>query len=208
MFELNNLNNKFLAMRNLLSLLATLIILSGCSTSKFDYQSAYRFSHYDYRSSDKQVQESIPVEQQNQSPYQENPVAEPVSADDASLALLASIKPVTTPVPSIPSDIHLSNHASNVLVASKVKEYANAPKHEKKLIRKKAKEDFKVLRQQMKEAKKDATAQDIVFNRKMFIGAIILAAGILIAILASGSVGAVTIIVGIGLMAWGLIEQV
>ena len=71
------------------------------------------------------------------------------------------------------------------------------------------KEEFKTLRTEVKKAKKEAEQNDITFNQKMYIGLVVLGAGILIAILASGAgaLGAVTIIVGIGLIAWGFIEQ-
>ena len=190
-------------MRIILSLLATLLVLSNCSTGKFDYQTAYKFSHYDYKSGQTEVEDPISLDQQNQFQSQEQE-----KVINGSVELLASIKPVTSPVPSIPSDINLSNYATAESAASMADQYKSASKQEKKLIRKKVKLDFKSLRQQMRIAKKDAANQDIVFNRKMWIGAIILGSGILIAILASGEIGAVAIIVGIALLAWGLIEQV
>ena len=210
MFELNNLSNKFLAMRNLLSFLAAILVLSSCSSSKFDYQTAYRFSHYDYQSVNAEVEENIPAAEQMQImvPTQENQHVEPLSHHNQSIALLASIKPVTSAIQSLPSDGKLKNYVAREPVTYMADGYTNASKQEKKLIRKKVKLDFKTLRLHMKKAKKDATSQDVVFNRKMFIGAIILGAGILTAILASGEIGAVAIIVGIALLAWGLIEQV
>ena len=197
-------------MRIILSLLATLLVLSNCSTSKFDYQTAYKFSHYDYKPGQTKVEDPISLEQQNQFQSQEREklITGSVIPSRTSLALLASTKPVTSPVPSIPSDINLSNFATTESAASMADQYKSASKQERKLIRKKVKLDFKSLRLQMKKAKKDATSQDVVFNRKMWIGAIILGAGILTAILASGEIGAIAIIVGIALLAWGLIEQV
>ena len=130
-----------------------------------------------------------------------------IQKPDLAIPLVASSKPYTEAVKVIPPDLTLVNHG-NIQQATYTKQYVNASKQEKKLIRKNVKRDFKTLRQQMKIAKKDAANQDIVFNRKMWIGAIILGAGILIAILAHGGIGAVAIIVGIGLLAWGLIEQV
>jgi hypothetical protein len=63
----------------------------------------------------------------------------------------------------------------------------------------------KELLKEIKEVKKaDATK---AMNQKIFIGIVIAGAGIVIAILASGGLGAVAIIVGVGLIAWGIIEQ-
>ena len=124
---------------------------------------------------------------------------------------LASLKPVSETSNILPSDKALkemgkSNSKSSLVT---MESYQNASKAEQKAIRQQVKQEYKELKKQVKQAKKakeDAT-QDIAFNRKMMIGAIVLGAGILVAILASGAVGAVTIIVGIGLIAWGMIEQ-
>jgi hypothetical protein len=195
-------------MRKLLSLIVATLILAGCSTSKFDYQTAYKFSKYDYQSKHQSVPELITPQAEDSS--LEAPGLnqhEPIQRYDQPIALVASTKPYTEAVKAIPPDFSLVDH-KNIQQANYSNHYANASKQEKKLIRNKVKRDFKTLRQQMRMAKKDAANQDIVFNRKMWIGAIILGAGILIAILAHGGIGAVAIIVGIGLLAWGLIEQV
>jgi 23S rRNA A1618 N6-methylase RlmF len=78
-----------------------------------------------------------------------------------------------------------------------------------KEIRKEEKRAHKEVKKQLvKEIKEVKKAKDSeAMNRKVYIGIIIAAAGIVIAILASGGVGAVAIIVGVGLIAWGLIEQ-
>ena len=160
-------------------LMVLLVLAASCSTSKFDYNTAYKFSHHNY-------QKATPV---------------------AEVEPLASLKPVNQSNLVLPSDKALRDIAktapSKVIT---VESYKNASKAEKKAIRKQVKQEYKQLRKQVKEAKEDAT-EDMVFNQKMLIGAIVLGAGILIAILASGSVGAVAIIVGIGLIAWGMIEQ-
>ncbi|TRX55989.1 hypothetical protein FNH22_17665 [Fulvivirga sp. M361] len=70
---------------------------------------------------------------------------------------------------------------------------------EKKVLIKEVKEDIKAL----KKAKKEASIE----NKKVYAGIIIAAAGLLIAILASGALGGLAIIVGIALIAWGLIED-
>lgn len=172
-------------MKGLFTLLVVLILAAGCSSSKFDYQTAYKFSHTQY------------VKEQGQ---QQQLVFQP----------LASLKPVMETPSTLPSDKALLDlAATGKTKAVTVEYYNNASKEDKKAIRKQVRQEYKTLRKQVKEAKqvKEDAAQDFVFNKKMMIGAIILGAGILVAILASGPVGAVGIIVGIALMAWGLIEQ-
>jgi len=76
-------------------------------------------------------------------------------------------------------------------------------KEEVKLSKKElkaAKKEFK------KELKKDLKNRQVT-NQKIWIGIVVAVAGILVSILASGSIGAVAIIVGIGFIVWGLIEQ-
>lgn len=173
-------------MKKLCYLFTLLVVAASCSTSKFDYHTAYKFSHQTYHKTTPKLE------------------VKPV----------ASLKPVSETFSTLPSDkalkeIGKSNAASNTVT---LESYENASKAERKAIRKQVKQEYKELRKQVKQAKKakeDAT-QDMVFNRKMMIGAIVLGAGILIAILVSGSggaIGAVAIIVGIGLIAWGMIEQ-
>jgi len=66
----------------------------------------------------------------------------------------------------------------------------------------------KELKAAKKELKRDLKHQNKkISNQKIWIGVVIGVAGILVSILASGSVGAIAIIVGIGFIAWGLIEQ-
>ena len=72
---------------------------------------------------------------------------------------------------------------------------------EKKELHKVQKQLKKDLR---REVKKEARQ---IKNQKIWIGVVIGVAGLLISILASGSIGAIAIIVGIGFIAWGLIEQ-
>ena len=171
-------------MRKISSFLITALVLTSCSSSKFDYQTAYKFSHI---SNEKQIQGEVQNRQ--------------------SIDPLASIGPKILSPTALPSDIAL-NETNSVETADKfLQQYQNASKQEKKKLRKQVKQEYKLLRKEVKEAKQEAQTQDIVFNKKMYIGAVILAAGILVAILASGGVGAVGIIVGIALIAWGFIEQ-
>lgn len=73
-----------------------------------------------------------------------------------------------------------------------------SPKEKKEVIRE-VERDIKEL----KKAKKKASIE----NRKVYSGIIIAAAGLLVAILVSGTLGGLGILVGIVLIAWGLIEE-
>lgn len=170
-------------MKKLLFFLGASLLISSCTSSRFDYQTAYKFSYI------------------NQ-PQQQKPPTEILE-----VPLVASAKSLTgLPPVQLPQEIsvqpQLDSDATNFMES-----YENASKKEKRVIRKKVKEDFRTLRKEYKKAKQEAVAQDIVFNKKMYIGLVIFAAGLLVAILASGPVGAIGIIVGIGLIAWGFIEQ-
>ena len=166
-------------MKNVLLIVGGIFIVAACSTSKFDYNTAYKFSHYKYQKS-----ELAPVEP------------------------LASIGPVHSIGSHMPSDKAIKALASSSGATTAFMEhYKNASKQEKKAIRQQVKEQYKSLRKEVKEAKKEAATKDVHFNKKMYIGLVVFGAGIIIAILASGAFGAVAIIVGIGLIAWGFIEQ-
>ena len=175
-------------MKYLFFLLGGCLLISSCATSKFDYQTAYKFSYINQQTptltADEQMQKLAMVDQ-----------------------LTVSTKPVKSPVQvGLPDKIVIQSNA--VASASNLMEtYENASKAEKRVLRKQVKEDYKTLRKEYQKAKKEAAAKDIVFNKKMYIGLIVFAAGLLVAILASGPVGAIGIIVGIGLIAWGFIEQ-
>ena len=79
-----------------------------------------------------------------------------------------------------------------------------ALKQEQKAMRKELKKE---LKDQVAEIKKVSREQDMSPDRKIYIGLIIGAAGLVVALLASSSIGGLAIIVGVGLIAWGLIEQ-
>ncbi|MEM9389042.1 MAG: hypothetical protein AAGA02_01135 [Bacteroidota bacterium] len=79
------------------------------------------------------------------------------------------------------------------------KEVLKLPARQRIKVLKEVKKDIKAL----KKVKKDKSIE----NRKVYVGIIIALAGLVIAILASGAIGALGIIVGVVLIAWGLIEQ-
>ena len=70
---------------------------------------------------------------------------------------------------------------------------------EKRALIKEVKKDIKGL--------KKAEKKDSIENRKVYAGIIIALAGLLVAILVSGTLGGLGILVGIVLIAWGLIEE-
>lgn len=168
--------------RSLTIRLLTCIVLfsSACSSSKFDYNTAYKFSTYKYQKS---------------------------SSLETPLEPIASLEPMTTPRSHIPSDRAIRQQTAERVISDFQENYAKASKQEKKAMRKDIKAQLKQVRQDMKAAKKDSQQQDVHFNKKMYVGVVVLLAGIVVAILASGTVGALAIIVGVALIAWGFIEQ-
>lgn len=167
-------------MKHILLIVVGVIFITACSTSRFDYQTAYKFSHYNYEKS-----------------------------ESAAVEPLASISPVLPIRYHLPADQAIKDLTapSSDATANFVEHYKNASKQEKRAIRQQVKQEYKTLRREVKQAKMEATNKDVHFNQKMYIGLVVFGAGILIAILASGAFGAVAIIVGIGLIAWGFIEQ-
>ena len=156
-----------------------LLVASACSTSKFDYNSAYKFSTYNYQKVEKPQ------------------VVEPI----------ASISPQISENEVIPSDLALRQHSLEHTIADFKESYAAASKTEKKQMRKDIKRQLKEVKRDMKQAEKEARQNDVYFNKKMYVGLVVLLAGIVVAILASGPIGALAIIVGVALIAWGFIEQ-
>ncbi len=156
-----------------------LLVASACSTSKFDYKSAYKFSTYNYNKVEK--------------PQQVEPIA--------------SIAPQISQNVAMPSDLALRQHSLEHTIADFKASYAKATKAEKKQMRKDIKRQLKEVKRDMKQAEKEAKQNDVYFNKKMYVGLVVLLAGIVVAILASGPIGALAIIVGVALIAWGFIEQ-
>ena len=81
-----------------------------------------------------------------------------------------------------------------------------------KQIRKEEKRAHKAVKKQLIRELKDikkVNGQEATqaMNQKIFIGLVVAAAGIVVAILASPGLGSVAIIIGVGLIAWGIIEQ-
>ncbi len=166
--------------RSICLFMVILTLASSCTSSKFDFNTAYKFDHYQYQEAPK-------------------PVAAP--------ELVASIKPVLTPQQHLPSDLSIVERGAQQTVVKFQEQYRSASKEQRKVMRKEIKQQFKQVRKDLKVAKKEQQQKDVYFNKKMYIGLVLLLAGIVVAILASGPVGALVIIIGVGLIAWGFIEQ-
>jgi len=110
-------------------------------------------------------------------------------------------------IPSIKAIVQ--EHKANV---EEIKKTDADQKEIAKEIRKEEKRAHKAVKKQLVRELKDIKKVDgqeatKAMNQKIFIGIVVAAAGIIVAILASGTLGAVAIIVGVGLIAWGIIEQ-
>lgn len=177
------------------------LILCSCSTSKFDYQTAYRFKYQQ-----EQQERQHTGEQQDQVQVLGPSLAE--ASDGTQEQVPEQLEVSLKPAAKVATSAYADQVVMDQGVAPMTKESFDAlSKTEKRVIRQQAKEDLKSLKMQVKKAKQEAATKDVVFNKKMYIGLVIFAAGLLVAILASGPIGAIGIIVGIGLIAWGFIEQ-
>ncbi len=163
--------------------------LFACSSSKFDYQSAYKFSHHNY-------QKSTPGDINH--------------SEDAPVQALASADPDFGPVPvSRPqiAFVKTENDAATSVDVSNKRNITKLTREEKKAFKQDIKRQLRKISQERKLAKKESGKKAAQMNRKIYTGLIIAGAGIVVAILASGTVGGLAIIVGVALIAWGLIEQ-
>ena len=179
------------------------LFLGACASSKFNYKDAYKFSHYDYNKkaetetlADKQalVQEETKPKSENSIDFSE--AEQPLASTEDRVA--------DEPTP----EKAIQKLADKLETHQKAKKdpKVRLSKEEKKNFRKEVKQDFKEIKQQVKELKQEE-AKNVSMNQKVYIGIIIALAGLVIAILASTGIGALAIIVGVGLIAWGLIEQ-
>ncbi|MEJ2005398.1 MAG: hypothetical protein P8X57_10625 [Cyclobacteriaceae bacterium] len=110
-------------------------------------------------------------------------------------------------IPSIKAIVE--EHKSNV---EEIRNSEADQKEISKQIRKEEKRAHKEVKKQLVRELKDIKKVNDhdaskAMNQKIFIGIVVAAAGIIVAILASGSLGAIAIIIGVGLIAWGIIEQ-
>jgi uncharacterized membrane protein len=130
-----------------------------------------------------------------------------VTAEAPETAVATTNKNMIARLAAIPSVKKIvEEHKENI---EKLKERETNQKTLEKEIRKEEKRAQKEVKKQLIKEIKDVkgTEDKEAMNQKIFIGIVIAAAGIIIAILASSGLGAVAIIVGVGLIAWGIIEQ-
>lgn len=163
--------------------------LLSCSSSKIHYQSAYKFSHYNYQ---KPVVNPLPL------------------SENQPIELLASnspnIDPVALSLPKITfQKVENAEGASDRIHAKSVK--GKLTKEEKRAFKKDIRQKVKKVLKERKVLKKEAKNNKSAMNRKVYTGLIIAAGGLVVAILASGTIGGLAIIVGVVLIAWGLIEE-
>lgn len=164
--------------------------LFACSSSKFNYQDAYKFSHPNYQS-----------DQSTVASVEEAPFFEPLASTNPDLDPVITTRPVIV--------LH-KTQATNAAVPAKAltpEAMSTLSSKERKAFKQNIRHELKQAIKAQKTLRKEAKNKKSAMNRKVYAGLIIAGAGLIIAILASGSLGALAIIVGVGLIAWGLIEQ-
>ena len=170
----------------------TLMIILGlglfaCSSSKFRYQDAYQFSNYNY-------QKSPPVTGQDQ-------YFEPLASTNPDF------NPVTPPHPklAIPKMDVREAYPAEKLPLKQTK--SKLTRKEKKAFKQNIRHQLKEVLKEKKALKKEAKNKKAAMNRKVYSGLIVAGAGLIVAILVSGTIGGLAIIIGVALIAWGLIEE-
>ena len=162
--------------------------LFACSSSKFKYREAYKFSNYNY--------------QKAQEPAEDNA--------DLNFEPLASASPDLGPAITTRSQITFPKTAQATSL-SKPAPPKQAPakltRKEKKVVKQNIRHQLKEVLKEQKILRKEAKNKKTAMNRKVYSGLIIAGAGIVVAILVSGTIGGLAIIVGVALIAWGLIEE-
>ncbi len=142
-------------------------------------------------------------------PEKEEIIASPAQPDKEKV-MASTDKKVIRQLAEIPSiKAIVAEHKANVQeIKNSESNHAELQKQIKKEEKRARKEVKKQLVRELKDIKKvhgqEATN---AMNQKIFIGIVVAAAGIVVAILASGGLGSVAIIIGVGLIAWGIIEQ-
>ena len=190
-------------MKRIYIALLTSLFLGACASSKFNYKDAYKFSHYDYnKKSATEVVDNTDINLSEQSEKAFDPQKVGIEED-----------PTTASIVDRPAELP-NAEASIQKLAEKVQAHKEAQKNpkvslskeDKRAFKKEVKRDFKDVKNQLKQLKQEE-AKNVSMNQKIYIGIIIAVAGLVIAILASTGIGALAIIVGVVLIAWGLIEQ-
>jgi len=166
--------------------------LSSCSTSKFNYKSAYKFSHYNYHKSDQSINFSNARDEQ----------------------VFVSLKPLK-PYPITPSVSVLENLDYSVkknIASESLKDVKHKlSKTEKRELRRKLKKEIKQIKSELKvESLKSIESAQAGegMNEKIFIGILVGGAGLILLILKVASpLGVLALVAGLGLIVWGFIEK-
>lgn len=188
-------------------LLFCLLILGGSFACSPQYSA--HFSNKPFYSEktvaiDKEAKEPVAQETETSDIIVQPEAITPVAPETAVATTNENMIARLAAIPSVKKIV--DEHKENV---RKLKENETNQKTLEKQIRKEEKRAQKEVRKQLLTEIKDVKGTEAkeAMNQKVFIGIVIAAAGIIIAILASSGLGAVAIIVGVGLIAWGIIEQ-
>ncbi|MCG8322615.1 MAG: hypothetical protein MI921_24155 [Cytophagales bacterium] len=152
--------------------------LFACSSSRFSYQDAYKFSNYSY-----QKNQPADINQEEELYF------EPLASTNPNLDPVITSRPVIT-LPKMGD-----------------KKVTKLNKQEKKALKRNIRQEFKETLKAHKTLKKEAKNKKAAMNRKVYSGLIVAGAGLIVAILVSGTLGGLAIIIGVALIAWGLIEE-
>ena len=173
----------------------TLIVLVGlvsfaCSPSRFSYYDAYKFGNYNYQK-DKTLATN----------HEQEHFLEPIASTNPDLDPVILERPSIIPI-KIPSTVTEQPQKENFKQS-----FSNLNKKEKKRFKKNLRLELKNTLKEHKALKKQAKNKKTAMNRKVYSGLIVAGAGLIVAILVSGTIGGLAIIIGVALIAWGLIEE-
>ena len=178
-----------------LFVLCFVLLLISCHTSKFDYKSAYKFSSYNYQ---KEV---------------DHPAELP------SDQLVAS----TRPVPDVLGRKSMDIERGGKLMPSYQFSMKDLSRVEKKALRREILNELRTMKQEAKSLKKGNLVYDntaVKKNKKvtkekaakaiggkLLIGILVGSAGLILLIVGVEIIGAIALVVGLGLIIWYFIEK-
>lgn len=162
--------------------------LFACSSSKFKYREAYKFSNYNYQTAQEPAEENT------------DPNFEPLASASPDLGPAITTRTQIT-FPKATQATSPSKPVPSKQVSAKL------TRKDKKAVKQNIRHQLKEVLKERKVLRKEAKNKKTAMNRKVYSGLIIAGAGIVVAILVSGAIGGLAIIVGVALIAWGLIEE-
>ena len=189
-------------MKPLHLVLCSILLMGGCSTSKkFNFNAAYKFSYYDY--SKQSVSPSPPADNL-------------VASTDSEILVIPSKKPevvLHTGRSKFQSDTKDVSRAELKQIRKELKREIKSINSEIKVLEKskriapeKERSKFESSITEKKVQKEAAKAM----NRKIFLGILIGAAGLVLIIIGGstlGPIGGIALVVGLVLIVWGFIEK-